>query len=134
MFFFNGIPLAHAYPSDRPQQRPRDDMALDLGRAFPDALDPARRAKCVPSGRSSISPMPPMDLDRLVGHEGQHFGRLQLGHGHVLVGGRALIGISSRPRTPSGRPPSISVAMSASLNETPWNLPICWPNCSRCAA
>jgi hypothetical protein len=27
-----------------------------------------------------------------------------------------------------------SVAMSASLNDTPWNLPICWPNCSRLAA
>src|ERR1700743_2116585 len=29
---------------------------------------------------------------------------------------------------------SISVAMSASLNETPWNLPMVWPNCLRVAA
>ena len=27
-----------------------------------------------------------------------------------------------------------SIAMSASLKETPWNLPIFWPNCSRSAA
>src|ERR1700747_2767755 len=27
-----------------------------------------------------------------------------------------------------------SSAMSASLKDTPWNLPIGWPNCTRCAA
>ena len=65
-------------------------MALDLAGAFPDALD-ARVAPDALQRQVVHQPHAAVDLDRLVGDEGQHLGGLQLGHRHVLVGDRALV-------------------------------------------
>src|SRR5215207_304302 len=76
--------------TQRPQQRARYDMALDLARALPDALDAgiapdAFQRKVLHEAHAA------MDLDGLIGDHGEHFGSLQLRHRHVHVLDRALV-------------------------------------------
>src|SRR5215207_3196135 len=76
--------------TQRPQQRARYDVALDLARSLPDALDAgiapdALQREVVHEAHAA------MNLDCLVGDHGQHLGGLQLGHRHVHVLDRALV-------------------------------------------
>ena len=85
-----GSARARPQPPERPQQGARNDVALDFAGAFPDALDP-RIAPDALERQLVHEPHAAVDLDRLVGDEGQHFGGLQLGHGHVHVVDRSLV-------------------------------------------
>ena len=65
-------------------------MALDLARPLPDPLDPGVAPDSL-ERQFVHQPHPAVDLDGLVGHHGEHLGRLELGHRHLRVGGRALV-------------------------------------------
>src|SRR5690606_4287190 len=72
------------------QQGAADDVPLDFRSAFPDALDAgvtpdALQRKVVHKAHAAVN------LDCLVGNEGENLGGLELGHGHVLVGDGTLV-------------------------------------------
>src|SRR3954469_2524870 len=76
--------------AQRPQQGPRDDVALDLAGAVPDPLD-ARVPPEPLDGKLAHQPHAAEDLHRTVGDPSQRLGGEDLGGRSILVGHGALV-------------------------------------------
>jgi hypothetical protein len=86
----------------------------------PSQIRSTRASRQIRSKRQFIhQPHAAMDLDRLIRDHGQHFGRLEFGHGHIGIASRSLHPISSPPPMSEVLLLSAPVAISASLKLTP---------------
>src|SRR5262245_19780052 len=86
-----------AYSSaKRPENRPRDDVALDLTGAVPDPLDTGVAPETLDQ-QLVHEAHAAVDLHRLVGDPTEHLGREDLGHRRVLVGHRPLVELPGCP-------------------------------------
>ena len=65
-------------------------MPLNLRRAFPNPLHPCVAPDAL-QRQVAHQPHAAVNLDRFVGHHGEHFRGFQLGHGHVHFGHCVLI-------------------------------------------
>ncbi len=84
-----------ALAAQRTQQAARDDVTLHLAGAVPDSLD-ARVAPDALERQVAHQPHAAVNLQRLVGHHGQHFRGLELGDRHIHIGSDALIALPGR--------------------------------------
>ena len=106
----------------RAQERARDDVPLDLTGPVPDTLDPGIAPESL-YGQVVHQSHTAKDLHRFIGDAGQHLRREELGLGNLAIGLEFLVeapGGGERQPVGGVNP----VIMSASLKETPWNLPM----------
>src|SRR5207247_2610221 len=84
------------------RQRPRDDQALDLARAFEQGVDLGVAVPLLDREVADVA-IAAADLDRLLGHLDRHLARLELGH--RALGMLELAAVAAFPQRPPDQRP-----------------------------